>query len=194
VGCVQACVSEWSLSTLPNPIPELQHPPLSLKVLWVKERAPIPLSSAIFYLDSHLNLSRNWECVTSPLLKSAWTIPVERAFGKPFARKQLNTRKQLNVINSGMCSSSPASKMNSAFIPSKPATLFLCNFSSAWSNSTSVIFVFRVWVGGGSVTWIEWSVRSRISDGDWPTSPRKPYESVAALILSTTGALGQYFF
>jgi hypothetical protein len=63
VGCVQALVSEWSLSTLPSPILELQHAPLPLKVLWVKEHAPTPPSSVIFYLDSHLSLSRSWECV-----------------------------------------------------------------------------------------------------------------------------------
>jgi hypothetical protein len=63
VGCVQAYVSEQSLSTLPSPIPELQHAPLPLKMLWVKERAPTPPSSVIFFFDSHLSPSRSWECV-----------------------------------------------------------------------------------------------------------------------------------
>jgi len=56
---------------------------------------------------------------------SAWTTLVERTYRKPYARKQLN------IVNNGMCSSSPASIMNSAFIPSKPTALFLCNFFSA---------------------------------------------------------------
>jgi hypothetical protein len=50
VGYVQARVSEWSLSTLPSPIMELQHAPLPLKVLWARERAPTPPSSAVFLL------------------------------------------------------------------------------------------------------------------------------------------------
>ncbi len=63
MGCVQARVSEWSLSTLPSPIPELQHAPLPLKVLWAKEHAPTPPSSIVFYLDPHLGPLRNWEHV-----------------------------------------------------------------------------------------------------------------------------------
>jgi hypothetical protein len=55
-------VSEWSLSTLPNPILELQHAPLPLKLLWAREHVPTP-SSVVFYLDSHLSFSRSWECV-----------------------------------------------------------------------------------------------------------------------------------
>jgi hypothetical protein len=55
---------EWvSLSTLPSPIPELQHAPLPLKVLWARERASTPPSSDVFHLDSHLSCSRSWECV-----------------------------------------------------------------------------------------------------------------------------------
>ncbi len=50
MGYVQACVSEWSLSTLPSAISELQHAPLPLKVLWAKERALTLPSSAIFLL------------------------------------------------------------------------------------------------------------------------------------------------
>ncbi len=65
MGFVQARVSEWSLSTFPNPILELQHALLPPKVLWAKERAPTPPSSVVFYLDSHLNLSKSWECVNS---------------------------------------------------------------------------------------------------------------------------------
>jgi hypothetical protein len=61
--CAGSC--EWiSLSTVPSPISELQHAPLALKVLWARERVPIPPSSAIFHLDSHLSPSRSWECVT----------------------------------------------------------------------------------------------------------------------------------
>jgi len=63
VGCVQARVNEWSLSTLPSPIPKLQHTPLPLKVLWTRERAPTPPPSAVLYLDSLLSLARSWECV-----------------------------------------------------------------------------------------------------------------------------------
>jgi hypothetical protein len=63
VGCVQAHVSEWNLSTLPSPIPELQHAPLPLKVLWAKEHAPITPFFVVFYLDSHLSPSRSWEYV-----------------------------------------------------------------------------------------------------------------------------------
>jgi hypothetical protein len=64
VGCVQAHVSELSLSTLPSPIPELRHAPLPLKVLWAREHAPTPPSSAVLYLGSHLSHLRSWECVT----------------------------------------------------------------------------------------------------------------------------------
>jgi len=64
VGCVQARVSEWSLLTLPSPISELQHALLPLKVLWARERAPTLPSSVVFYLGSHLNLLRSWECVS----------------------------------------------------------------------------------------------------------------------------------
>jgi hypothetical protein len=63
VGCVQACVSEWSLSTLPSPILELQHAPLPFKVLWTRERASTPPLSVVLYLDSLLSPSRSWECV-----------------------------------------------------------------------------------------------------------------------------------
>jgi hypothetical protein len=60
--CAGPC--EWiSLSILPSPISELQHAPLPLKVLWARERIPIPPSSAVFHLDSHLSPSRSWECV-----------------------------------------------------------------------------------------------------------------------------------
>jgi len=61
--CAGPC--EWiSLSILPSPILELQHAPLSLQVLWARERIPTPPSSVIFHLDSHLSPSRSWECVT----------------------------------------------------------------------------------------------------------------------------------
>jgi hypothetical protein len=43
------------LVTLPNPIPELQHAPLPLKMLRAKERAPIPYFFVVFSLDSHLS-------------------------------------------------------------------------------------------------------------------------------------------
>ncbi len=61
-------MSEWSLSTLPSPILELQHALLPLKVLWTKERALTLPSSVVFYLDSHLNPSKSWECIIYPLL------------------------------------------------------------------------------------------------------------------------------
>ncbi len=64
MGCVQACVSEWSLSTLPSPIPELQHAPLPFKVLRAKERASTFPPSDVLYLDSLLNLAKSWECIT----------------------------------------------------------------------------------------------------------------------------------
>jgi hypothetical protein len=51
VGFVQARVSEWSLSTLPSPIPELQQAPLLLKMLWTKECASTPPSD-VFFLDN----------------------------------------------------------------------------------------------------------------------------------------------
>jgi len=79
VWCVQARVNEWSLSTLPSPISKLQHAPLPLKVLWAKEHAPIPPPSVVLYLDSLLNLTRNWECVNRtqflfhPYLYSTWS-------------------------------------------------------------------------------------------------------------------------
>ncbi len=61
--CAGPC--EWiSLSILSSPIPELQHAPLPLKVLWARERIPTLPSSAVFHLDSPLSPSRSWECVT----------------------------------------------------------------------------------------------------------------------------------
>jgi hypothetical protein len=60
--CAGPC--EWiSLSILPSPVPELQHAPLPLKVLWARERIPTPPSSVVFHLDSPLSPSRSWECV-----------------------------------------------------------------------------------------------------------------------------------
>jgi hypothetical protein len=44
---MQARVSEWSLSTLPSPIPELQHAPLPLQVLWAGERLLTTPTSAV---------------------------------------------------------------------------------------------------------------------------------------------------
>jgi hypothetical protein len=62
-----ACPCEWiSLWILPSPIPELQHAPLPLKVLWAREHISTPPSSAVFHLDSHLSPSRSWECVMQP--------------------------------------------------------------------------------------------------------------------------------
>jgi hypothetical protein len=49
--CQLFLVPSWSSSM----------PFLPLKVLWAKECAPTP--SIVFYLDSHLSLSRSWECV-----------------------------------------------------------------------------------------------------------------------------------
>jgi hypothetical protein len=71
---VQARVSEWSLSTLLSPIPKFQHALLLLKVLWARERAPTPSSSAVFYLDSPLSLSRSWECVklNAAVMETHW--------------------------------------------------------------------------------------------------------------------------
>ncbi len=46
---MHARVSEWSLSTLPSPIPELQPAPLPLKGLWARERASTPSSSAAIW-------------------------------------------------------------------------------------------------------------------------------------------------
>jgi hypothetical protein len=44
--CAGPC--EWiSLSILPSPIPELQHAPLPLQVLWAKERLQVPTPSAL---------------------------------------------------------------------------------------------------------------------------------------------------
>jgi hypothetical protein len=61
--CASPC--EWiSLSILPSPIPELQHAPLPLQVLWARERISTPPSSVVFHLDSHLSPSRSWECIT----------------------------------------------------------------------------------------------------------------------------------
>ncbi len=125
----------------------------------------------------------------SPPLNSAWTTSVERgASGKPSAKKQLN------VVNSGMCKSSLASKMNLAFIPSKPVALFLCSFFNARRSLVNVISVFTVWLGGGSVTWAKWSIHNHMGGGGWPTNPWKPCKSATTLILSTIGDLGRYFF
>ncbi len=84
--------------------------------------------------------------------------------------------------------------MNLTFIPSKPAALFLCNFFKAWRSSTNVISAFRVWLGGCSVVWVKWSVYNCTGGEGWPTSSRKFSKSAITLILSTTGALGRYFF
>ncbi len=67
-------MSEWSLSTLLSSILELQHAPLPLKVLWTKERAPTSPSSVVFYLDSHLNPLRSWECVNGSVLEETTTF------------------------------------------------------------------------------------------------------------------------
>ncbi len=62
------CRPVWVSEVCQLFLPELQHASLPLKVLWAKERAPIPPSSAVFYLDSHLNPSKSWECVSFPLV------------------------------------------------------------------------------------------------------------------------------
>jgi hypothetical protein len=80
VGYVQSHVSEWSLSTLLSPILELQHAPLPLKVLWTKERAPTSPSSVVFYLDSHLNPLRSWECVNGSVLEETTTFSLTVLF------------------------------------------------------------------------------------------------------------------
>jgi hypothetical protein len=74
--CAGPC--EWiSLSILPSPIPELQHAPLPLKLLWAWERIPTPPSSAVFHLDSHLSPARSWECVIPfPPNFPLWAIPI----------------------------------------------------------------------------------------------------------------------
>jgi hypothetical protein len=49
-----------------------------------------------------------------------WTTLEEKASEKPF------TRKHLNVVNNGMCNSSPASKMNSTlYHPNQQPCSFL---------------------------------------------------------------------
>jgi hypothetical protein len=47
---VQVRVSDWSLSFLPSPIPELQHALYPSIVLQARERAPIPCFSVVFSL------------------------------------------------------------------------------------------------------------------------------------------------
>ncbi len=148
-----------------------------------------PCNRTLSFRESRSTLKSHFrECEWRPHTSFKVGLRQERASGKPSARKELND------VNNGMCSSSPASKMNSAFIPSKPAALFLCSFFSTQSSSASVIFLFRVWLGGGSFTWAEWLVRNHMGGEDWPIRPRKPSKSVVTLILSTTGALGRYFF
>jgi hypothetical protein len=59
---VQFVQSMWVIEllvNLPSPHPRAWARPSTPKVLWVKERAPIPYSFTIFPLDLHLNLSRN---------------------------------------------------------------------------------------------------------------------------------------
>jgi hypothetical protein len=82
--CAGPC--EWiSLSILPSPIPELQHAPLPLKVLWAWERILTPPSFAVFHLDSHLSPARSWECV-----KSCKSIqPKGTTFWTPFATSKV---------------------------------------------------------------------------------------------------------
>ncbi len=60
VLCRPMWVSEVSQLFL---VPSRQHASLPLKVLWAREHALTLLSSVVFYLDSHLSLSRSWECV-----------------------------------------------------------------------------------------------------------------------------------
>jgi hypothetical protein len=52
------------LIILPSLIPELQHPPISSKVLRAKECASTLYFFVIFNLDSHLNPLRSWEHVS----------------------------------------------------------------------------------------------------------------------------------
>jgi hypothetical protein len=47
---VQVCVNEWSLSLLPNPIPELQHAPLPFCSATSQGVASTPCSSVVFSL------------------------------------------------------------------------------------------------------------------------------------------------
>jgi hypothetical protein len=70
---VQARVSEWSLSILPSPIPELQHTPLPLKCCELGNVPQLFHSSAAFHLDSHLSFVRSWGCV-SGCIDDVWTI------------------------------------------------------------------------------------------------------------------------
>jgi len=48
-------------------------PLLPLKVLWARECAPTPSSFVVFYLDSHLSLSRSWGCI----IFYPWEYPIE---------------------------------------------------------------------------------------------------------------------
>ncbi len=68
------------MSTLPSPIPELQHAPLPLKVLRARERALTSPPSAVLYLDSLLNPSRSWESIQFII----WTTNLSWFFVKGF--------------------------------------------------------------------------------------------------------------
>ncbi len=58
-------------------------PPLPLKVLWAKERAPTPSSSVVSYLGPHLGPFKSWGCVISGLTTNRNSIvPSSRALGE----------------------------------------------------------------------------------------------------------------
>jgi hypothetical protein len=54
------CRFIWIINVVTLPIPHPGTPayPFTPKVLWIKERAPIPYSSIVFTSNSHLNLSK----------------------------------------------------------------------------------------------------------------------------------------
>jgi hypothetical protein len=88
--CTGPC--EWiSLSILPSPIPELQHAPLPLKVLWARERVSTPPSSVVFHLDSHLSPSRSWECVN---------LDSDRGLRVNFPWKMINGGRLFAIVDS----------------------------------------------------------------------------------------------
>jgi hypothetical protein len=65
--CAGPC--EWiSLSIPPSPIPELQHAPLPLQVLWARERLQVPTPFALPHTwNPQMGLQGTWECVIKVL-------------------------------------------------------------------------------------------------------------------------------
>jgi hypothetical protein len=103
-------VSEWSLSTLPSPIPELQHAPLPLKVLWARERVPTLPSSTVFLLGltfepfEELGVRQTWlgskckEWVVYYQIQSYQPLPISQSQSSVTLANEPNNKNDVNIL------------------------------------------------------------------------------------------------